>query len=88
MAKKIRDLCVDNLNGLSDFSVYHIRINGHLDHRWSQWFSDLQVTQLPDGTTEMRGHMDQSSLHGYLLRIRDLGLELLLVQKKVDLHLF
>lgn len=68
------------MNGYSDFPVYQIRVRGHIDQRWLLWFEGLQVLQDPNGETELSGHMDQSALHGYLIRIRDLGLELITVQ--------
>ena len=59
--------------------IYQIRIEGHLDERW---FEYLDVKPLPEGETLISGEMDQSALHGILNRIRDLGLELISVQRK------
>ncbi|MBL8079924.1 MAG: hypothetical protein JNM55_18290 [Anaerolineales bacterium] len=59
--------------------IYQIRIEGHLDERW---FEGLDVNPLPEGETLISGEMDQSALHGILNRIRDLGLELISVQRK------
>jgi hypothetical protein len=42
----------------------------------------LDVAPLPKGETLISGKMDQSALHGVLNRIRDLGLELISVQRK------
>jgi hypothetical protein len=64
--------------------VYQIRIEGHLDERWLRWFEGLDVTPLPEGETVISGEMDQSALHGVLNRIRDLGLELISVQRYLD----
>lgn len=59
---------------------YEIRIKGHLDPRWSEWFADLQITHLPEDVTLMSGLLpDQASLHGLLERIRDLNLKLISV---------
>lgn len=59
---------------------YTIRVRGHLDDRWGDWFGDLAITRLPDGDTELRGELpDQAALHGVLARVRDLGLALLAV---------
>jgi hypothetical protein len=62
--------------------VYQIRIEGHLDERWLRWFEGLDIAPLPEGETVISGEMDQSALHGVLNRIRDLGLELISVQRK------
>lgn len=62
--------------------IYQIRIEGHLDERWLRWFEGLDLAPLPEGETLISGEMDQSALHGVLNRIRDLGLELISVQRK------
>jgi hypothetical protein len=64
--------------------IYQIRIEGHLDERWLRWFEGLDVAPLPEGETVVSGEMDQSALHGVLNRIRDLGLELISVQRYPD----
>jgi hypothetical protein len=59
---------------------YRIRIRGHLDPAWTEWFAELAVTQMDDGTTELVGQFcDQSALYGLLARLRDLGATLLVV---------
>ena len=63
--------------GSDDAARYEIRIQGHLDSRWTTWFEDLSLTREPDGTTLLQGLVpDQAALHGLLQRIRDLGLSL------------
>jgi hypothetical protein len=57
-----------------------LRIEGHLDPQWSDWFEGLAMRHLPDGNTELSGDVaDQSTLYGLLSRSRDLGLTLLSV---------
>lgn len=59
---------------------YRIRIDGHLDQRWADWFGEMTLTRDADGTTLLHGPVaDQSALHGLLQTIRDLGLPLLSV---------
>ena len=60
---------------------YEIRIQGHLDQRWSSWFDGLTVTSEPDdATTLIAGPIpDQAALHGLLAKVRDLGLPLISV---------
>ena len=61
---------------------YRIRIRGHLDHAWTEWYDDLTLTQQGDGTTELVGPLsDQSALYGVLARLRDLGATLLMVEQ-------
>lgn len=57
-----------------------IRIKGHLDARWAEWFDGLTLTNNSDGTTLLHGPaVDQAALHGLLHKVRDVGLPLLSV---------
>ena len=59
-------------------SVYQIKIRGHLDSQWSDWFNGLSVTTDQEGNTLITGPVvDDSALHGLLKRIRDLGMPLI-----------
>lgn len=59
---------------------YEIKIRGHLDPRWSEWFADLTLTHLEGGETLLSGELpDQAALHGLLERIRDLNITLISV---------
>jgi hypothetical protein len=59
---------------------YEIRIKGHLDDRWADWFEGLSFTHESDGTTILAGPVvDQAALHGWLRKVRDLGLPLVSV---------
>jgi hypothetical protein len=60
--------------------IYQIRIRGHLDQQWTDWFEGLTITLEEDGNTLMNGLViDQAALHGILKKVRDLGLPLLSV---------
>jgi hypothetical protein len=61
-------------------SFYKIRMKGHLDGRWSDWFDGLEITNLQNGETMLSGEIvDQAALHGVLAKVRDLGLPLIAV---------
>ncbi len=62
--------------------VYQIRVKGHLDSSWSDWFDGLTITPEASGETLLSGPVvDQAALHGLLKKVRDLGLPLLLVKQ-------
>jgi hypothetical protein len=59
---------------------YEIRIKGHLDDRWAEWFEGLTITLEDQGDTLLTGLVvDQAALHGLLKKVRDLGIPLLSV---------
>ena len=85
-------LCMDtNNNPNSDHgyqdnvfqdSVYEIRVQGHLDSLWLNWFSGFCIQGSPEGETVLTGPVpDQSALFGVLKKVRDLGLPLLAVNR-------
>jgi hypothetical protein len=60
--------------------LYEIRIKGHLNNRWAEWFEGMTITRGDNGETLLSGPVvDQAALHGLLRRVRDLGLPLLSV---------
>ena len=65
---------------MSHGDSYEIRLKGHLDESWADWFDDMTFIHEDDGTTTLRGVIiDQAALHGLLKKIRDLGMPLLSV---------
>jgi len=57
---------------------YEIRVRGHLPADWIDWLGDLTLDHAPDGTSTLTGELpDQAALYGVLLKLRDLGIELL-----------
>ena len=61
---------------------YEIRVKGVLDSRWSAWFDGLQVSSDDRDVTTIAGEVrDQAALHGLLAKVRDLGLELVAVDR-------
>jgi len=71
-----------NGRAFSKPNIYHIRVNGILDEKWSDWFDGFTITPQADDETLLVGPVpDQSALHGLLAKIRDLGLPLSSVQR-------
>ena len=61
--------------------LYEIRVAGHLSTNWTARFDGLSMQHEPEGETVLSGMLDQSALHGVLVRIRDLGLNLISVNR-------
>ena len=61
---------------------YEIRVRGHLDQYWSEWFDGLTITYDVDDNTVLCGPLtDEAALHGVLIKVRDLTLPLLAVNR-------
>lgn len=61
---------------------YQIRVKGHLGQEWSAWFDGLTISNVERGEAILAGFIvDQAALFGVLLKIRDLGLPLLAVNR-------
>ena len=60
--------------------LYQIRLKGHLDAQWTDWFGGLAITLEDDGDTLLTGAVvDQAALYGLLKKVRDLGIPLVSV---------
>lgn len=61
--------------------LHEIRVQGHLDSRWTDWVGGMSFTYDPGGTTTLMGPLpDQEALHGVLARMRDLGIPIVSVR--------
>jgi hypothetical protein len=66
-----------------DEHIYQICVQGHLDARWLPRFEGLTITLTPTGQTILTGPIvDQAALYGLLNQLRDLGLELISLQRQ------
>jgi hypothetical protein len=64
---------------------YQFHIEGHLDHTWSVWLGGVLMQPQPDGTTLFTQVLaDQSALYGLLLKLSNVGVSLIAVQRMTD----
>ncbi len=65
-------------------TAYEVRVDGHLDDHWSDWFGGFTIVRHLDGTTALRGPVtDQAQLLGVLNALRDIGATLLSLEAAV-----
>jgi hypothetical protein len=63
--------------------LYEIRVAGLLSENWAVRFEGLSIRHQPPRETILSGQLDQAALHGVLIKIRRLGLNLISV-KRID----
>ena len=62
---------------------YQIKLATHLDLPWQDWFEALTLSHELDGNTRLTVVLpDQSALIGLLLRIHNLGLEIICLSRQ------
>ena len=61
--------------------LYEIRVAGHLSANWAARFEGLSMRHEPEGETVLSGKLDQAAMHGVLVKIRDLGLNLISINR-------
>jgi hypothetical protein len=63
-------------------TIYRIRVDGHIDARRAEALGNLSVVHEQEGVTTLVGPVaDQAALYGIIVRLRDMGLKLLDVQR-------
>ena len=60
---------------------YRIRLKGYLENKWSDWLEQMAISSDGEETILSGQVADQAALHGLLIRIRDLNLILLSVER-------
>jgi hypothetical protein len=57
-----------------------IRIEGHLDEKWVEWFEGFDFNYTEAGETILTGNVpDQAALYGLIAKLRDLGVKLIAI---------
>jgi len=64
--------------------IYEIRVQGHLQDKWTEWFYGLTLIREDDGSTTLYGPLpDQTALHSILQKISNMNLRLISVSEKM-----
>ena len=72
-----------NSQNYHESEIYEIRIQGHLQDKWAEWFYGLNLTREDDGTTTLSGPLpDQTALHSVLQKISYMNLRLISVSEE------
>jgi len=62
--------------------IYRVKIEGHLDCSWAEWFDGMTIDQRPNGMSVLSGRVtDQSALFGHLKKMHNMGLTIISVQR-------
>jgi len=73
---------MSDIEWFKDSSNYRIRVAGLLDRQWSDWFAGMDIDYDDDETVLYGRVPDQSALHGLLIKIRDLNLTLISLERE------
>ena len=62
--------------------LYRIRVEGVLEPTWSEWLAGMNISQEAGGVTILYGSVrDQAELFRLLTKVRDMGLDLISVNR-------
>jgi len=69
----------DDCEEIESTPIYEIRLKGEITSTWTSWFLDFEISY-EHGITLLTGPIpDQAALHGMLMKIQNLGLQILSV---------
>jgi len=60
---------------------YQIRVLGHIDRGWADWFDFSALIYRGKETLILVSDLDQAALHGMLNKIRDLNMTLVSIEQ-------
>nr|NQU93205.1 hypothetical protein [Bacteroidota bacterium] len=63
-----------------------IKVQGHLDEKWRDWFDGMDIIYEGDNTILSGKVKDEAFMHGILNLIRDLNLKLISVNPAEEEH--
>ena len=77
----MKGISMTKLHRSSTPAQYRIKLQECLDAKWSDLFDEMTISFEGGGTILTGRVADQAALHGLLIRIRDLNLNLLSVER-------
>ena len=70
---------------MGEGALYEIEVAGCLHDDWSAWFeSQIVKSERENKTTIVADLPDQAALYGLLAKVRDLGMTLLSVNRRIE----
>lgn len=64
-------------------SIYQVKIKGYIDANWSDWFDGWSIEHEGEDSSVLTSPLvDQSALYGVLIKINDLNIQLISVQRE------
>jgi len=71
-----------NPENLPQETYYEIHVKGNLIPLWEEWFEGLTATILENDEIMLSGPVtDQAALHGLIMKLRNLNMELISIKK-------
>ena len=84
-AQTLRSQLMNHLPEFGKPAYYEFRVNGRLSKHAAPWFEEMDISVDTTHTpiqTVIQGYIpDQAALHGFISRIRDMGLTLVSVNQ-------
>ena len=77
----MKGILMTKLDRFSTPTQYRIKLKECLDAKWYDAFEDMAISFEGGGTVLTGAVADQAALHGLLIRIRDLNLNLLSLER-------
>ena len=73
------------MNRISHQHHLTVKIKGHPDISWEEWFENVKISHNKDGTACLTIQVqDQSALMGVLVSLHNLGLEIICLRDCLD----
>lgn len=69
------------MEGFYKPKLYKIKVIGHLDKNWEEWFGGMNIRYEDDNTVIEGNVVDNATLHSLLTRLGDLNLTIISLEQ-------